>query len=116
MQLSQTKNVTSPKNIPLDMDKWQDLVEAWDATKENQKAYCQRLGININTFSYVRHKLTKKQKSPLQFIPVTVSQPEPIKRVNREMLILENPCGYKLHISPALSLDQLTKILNSAGW
>jgi hypothetical protein len=53
MQLSQTKNVTSPKNIPLDMDKWQDLVEAWDATKENQKAYCQRLGISIRFLMFV---------------------------------------------------------------
>ena len=44
------------KNAPLDMDKWREIIGGWNKSEENQKAYCQRLGVNLNTFSYARSK------------------------------------------------------------
>ncbi len=58
---STVKN-NSAKNTPIDMDKWREVVEAWKKSGENQKAYCQRLGISLNTFSYARSKLLKQAK------------------------------------------------------
>jgi hypothetical protein len=116
MEFSGSQNISSAKNASLDMDKWRSLVKAWDATKENQKEYCQRLGINLNTFSYVRGKLIKKEKRSPKFIPIVLSQSEELKIVDRPLLTLESPRGFKLHISPALSLEQLTNIFRSAGW
>lgn len=115
MELSEQKNSIA-KDVRLDIRKWRGLVEAWDATKENQKTYCQRLGISLHTFCYVRRKLTKKQKSPLEFIPITLSPSEPIHNRHKDFFILENPGGFKLHISPSLSLEQLTKLFKLTGW
>lgn len=66
----------SAKNAPLDMNKWREIVEAWNKSGENQKTYCERLGISLNTFSYVRSKLLQQNKSHTQFIPLTIKNNE----------------------------------------
>jgi hypothetical protein len=98
------------------MEKWERIVSAWDAGEEHQKAYCQRLGININTFSYVRGKLLKKDKVKSKFIPITLNRIDEAKKEAPPYIILENPRGFKLHISPTLSLEQLSKIFQLSGW
>ncbi len=62
----------SAKNTPIDMDKRREIVEAWNKSGKNQKAYCQLLGISLNTFSYARSKLLKQAKSKTRFIPLIV--------------------------------------------
>mgnify|MGYP001795620002 CR=1 FL=1 len=116
MQFSESNNTTTPKNPPLDMDKWRRIIHEWDSNKENQKDYCQRLGVNLNTFTYIRGKLTQKNKAKSKFIPITLGQIEEPKNNMQNLLTLESPRGFKLHISPSLSLEQLTKIFKLSGW
>ena len=104
------------KNTPLDMDRWREIVEAWKTSGENQKAYCQRLGVSVNTFSYVRSKLMQKDKSKVHFIPLAINNVSAEKSISQSLIILENPHGYKLHLSASLSLEQLTKLFNLSGW
>jgi hypothetical protein len=118
MQSSESQNPPVLKNPALDMEKWRSLVNAWDASKENQKDYCQRLGISLNTFTYVRGKLIKQDKNTAQppFVPITLSRFEEQNNPRATTLLLENPNGLKLHISLSLSLEQLIKIFKLAGW
>lgn len=59
-----------PAKITLfDMSKWREIIDAWTTSGENQKDYCERLGVSINTFSYARSKLQQQNKAKTQFIP-----------------------------------------------
>lgn len=106
----------SAKIIPLDMEKWREIVDCWNTSGESQKAYCQRLGISFNTFSYVRSKLILQNKPKVQFAPFTINNKEIEKATSQTAIVLENPDGYKLHISASLSLEQLTKLFKLSGW
>ena len=46
----------------LDMGKWRNIIEEWSRSGENQKTYCDRLGLSIHTFTYVRSKLHQQNK------------------------------------------------------
>jgi hypothetical protein len=116
MQFSEPSNISAAKNLPLDMKKWRSVIEEWDSSKENQKDYCHRLGVSLNTFTYVRGKLLQKNKIKSKFIPVTLGHIEETKNHSQNLLTLENPRGFKLHISPSLSLEQLSKIFKLSGW
>lgn len=88
----------SAKNTPIDMEKWRGIVEAWNKSDENQKAYCQRLGVSLNTFSYVRSKLARQDKPKNQFIPLTIKNSNEERALSPSVIVLENRQGYKLHI------------------
>lgn len=104
------------KNAPLDMDKWREIIKAWSENTESQKAYCQRLGISLNTFTYARSKLLQKVKPKIQFIPLTIKNNSEEKSSPPSFIVLENPNGYKLHLSASLSLEQLDKLFKLSGW
>jgi len=104
------------KNTPLDMDKWREIIEAWNESSQSQKVYCQRLGISFNTFSYVRSKMLQKEKPKTQFIPLTIKSNNEEKSPSSSLIVLENPHGYKLHLSVSLSLEQLAKLFKLSGW
>lgn len=53
------------KSLPLDMERWREIVIGWDKSGETQQAYCQRLGVSLNTFSYARSKLLQQKISIL---------------------------------------------------
>lgn len=106
----------SAKNTPLDMEKWREIVEAWNKSGENQKAYCQRLGVSLNTFSYIRGKLMRQDKPKNQFLPLTIKNCSEEMAPSSSVIVLENRQGFKLHIPASLSLDQLAKIFKLSGW
>lgn len=106
----------SAKNIPLDMNKWREIIEEWSKSDENQKTYCDRLGLSLNTFIYARSKLLQKDKPKAQFIPLTIKNNSEGKISSSFFIVLENPHGYKLHIPAALSLEQLTTLFKLSGW
>ena len=108
----------TPKNTPLDMKKWRTIISDWEVNKENQKTYCERMGIKINTFVYARSKLMKsKNRIKNNFIPITVTHAEkPIPAIAAEKIIIENSKGFKIHLSAELSENNLTKIFKSCGW
>lgn len=104
------------KNPPLDMEKWRSIIDGWNSSQENQKDYCHRLGISFNTFSYAKGRLHPKNKIKSKFIPVTLGNLESSRSHTPNLLILENPRGFKLHISSSLSSEQLSNILKLSGW
>lgn len=107
----------STKTTPLDMEKWQETINEWKKSGESQKAYCQRLGLNFNTFSHARSKLLSKNKAGTKFIPITVKNAIEEKRIfSASTLVLENPRGYRLHFSTALSADELRKLFQLSEW
>lgn len=106
----------SANNTPLDMEKWRGIVEAWNKSGENQKAYCQRLGVSLNTFSYVRSKLMRQDKPKNQFLPLTIKNCNEEKTLSPSVIVLENRQGFKLHIPASLSLEQLAKLFKLSGW
>jgi predicted enzyme involved in methoxymalonyl-ACP biosynthesis len=116
MQSVEPEKIVLPKNTALDRDKWRALVEGWDSSTENQKNYCKRLGISLNTFTYVRGKLLPKENVNSKFIPVVISPPEKSIKQKEHCLTLESKRGLMLHISPTLSVEQLSKILTLCGW
>ena len=107
---------TITKSPFLDMTKWQSILADWESSKESQKAYCQRLGLNLHTFSYARSKLKKDNTLKPTFIPIAVSSSEDKKNRNINMITLENPQGLKIHFPYLLSSEQLSRILTLCGW
>ncbi|MEO9205766.1 MAG: hypothetical protein ABI296_08670 [Gammaproteobacteria bacterium] len=106
----------SAKSTPLDMDKWREIIEAWNKSGESQKAYCDRLEISFNTFTYARTKFLQQDNPKTQFIPLTVKSNSEEKLLPLSSITLENPYGYKLHLPASLSLEQLTKLFKLSGW
>lgn len=104
------------KNAPLDMNKWREIIEAWNKTVETQQAYCERVGVSLNTFSYARSKLLQQTKPKVQFLPITVKNNDKDPVFSSSTITLENPRGYKLHLSASLSLEQLGKLFKLSGW
>jgi len=110
--------IKAKKLKALDMKKWQDLISDWEKTKESQKSFCLRLGLNINTFTYIRGKLSsdsKKQISNNHFIPVKIKN-SPLLKTSIEQLIIENINGIKLHIPINLSKEKLILLFDLIGW
>jgi hypothetical protein len=104
------------KNTPLDMDKWREIIEAWNKSGESQKSFCERLGVSLNTFTYARVKLLQQEKPKAQFVPLTIKNSLEEKALLPSVFVIENPQGYKLHLSASLPLEQLTKLFKLSGW
>jgi len=115
MQSSNLENEISVKPLPLDMLQWQRIINDWESSNQSQKRFCSRLGISFNTFSYARSKLARAQNIKPAFIPVNVnlSDHQPFKSEN---VVIENPRGFKLHISPGCSSEHMLNILKLSGW
>lgn len=104
----------------LDKIKWSELIVEWENSNESQKQFCDRLGINVNSFTYMRGKLLssgKKIAKSKKFIPVTIAKEED-KENNKstDTIILENSNGVKLHISLSIPFDKLSHLLQLVGW
>jgi hypothetical protein len=108
----------SKKSISLDLDieKWRLIILGWESSKESQKTYCEHLGINLNTFIYVRSKLTRSKQSKVTFVPVELNQSKDQRQWHTDTVVIEHPRGLKLYVSPDLSLERLTKIFKLCGW
>jgi hypothetical protein len=107
----------SAKNTPLDMEKWGEIINGWNQSGESQKAYCQRLGLNLNTFSHARSKWLSRNKTPTKFIPVTIKKSVEAKKLSSAFpIILKNQSGYKLYLSTALSAEELSQLFQLSGW
>ena len=97
----------------INLEEWAKLISEWKSSTESQKEYCARLNLNINTFTYVKGKLSAKAMQK-KFIPITIRQEIPPKLVST--IILENSKGMKLHI-PLASIDEsIIHLLKIAGW
>lgn len=115
MSAEEKRNIAT-KPQALDMEKWRAIVNGWEVSKESQKSYCKHLGININTFTYARGKLSGNKKSKTSFIPVVLKNEAQQGLQKTSMITIENKQGLKLHVPSTLSLDQLAKIFQLCGW
>ncbi len=104
---------------PHDKVKWAELIAQWENGHERQKAFCARLGLNHNTFTYWRGIFLAKNrqaKNKTKFIPIAIKEEKSNTVFNLDKLILENSNGFKLHIPLSISRDQLKDLLRSVGW
>jgi len=115
MQDTAPTQVEKIKFTPIDMDKWTKIVAGWNKSQESQKAYCERLNLNINTFSYVRSKLLKQEKLNRKFIPITIKE-EKICDEGHNRLSLENRAGIIVHIPLSISETKLSSLLKVLRW
>ena len=96
----------------INQEEWAKLISEWKNSAESQKEFCARLNLNINTFTYVKGKLSKKDKQK-KFIPITIRQETCLKL--KSNIILENDKGMKLHI-PLMAGEDMMSLLKLAGW
>ena len=102
---------TTEKKINL--TDWSKLVNEWKKGTESQKDFCACLNLNINTFTYVKAKLSTQEKQK-KFIPLTIRQETPIKYLPN--IILENSKGMKLHLPVSVITEETMHLLKLAGW
>jgi hypothetical protein len=112
--VSQNQAKSKPK--PLEKAKWINIIEDWEKSHETQKAYCERLGINLNTFVYMRIKmLAEKKKTAKQFVPVTVSETSLVNTAHFQMTIT-NSKGMSIKLPLAMDKNKLLELLQLLGW
>jgi hypothetical protein len=116
MQNQQNQFNSSQDKKLLDKTKWEELITEWEKSNESQRAFCNRLGININTFSYIRSKMLRKNEKskPSKFIPITVTESN--KKVETHDVILESSNGIKLIIASSISPAKFKQLLELVGW
>jgi hypothetical protein len=104
------------KATKIDKEKWSLLITEWEQGVESQKQFCNRHGLNINTFTYMKKKLQLriKPRTKSTFIPVVTVQES--KTVTADALILENKSGIKLHVPLSLPTERISHLLNLLGW
>ena len=107
------QNQTTDNANP-DME-WNEIITAWSKSGESQKAYCDRVGLNLNKFTYERSKLLGENKKKNPFVPLTVKK-EIGDSSRLSTIVLENTRGFKLHLPMNLSLDQFANIFKLSGW
>ncbi len=101
------------KQKKINYEEWSNLIAEWKSSTESQIEFCARLNLNINTFTYVKNKLSLKNKQK-KFIPITI-RPEIRPQIFSNM-ILENSKGMKLHIPLAAIDESIIHLLKIAGW
>lgn len=102
---------------PLDTAKWQAIIVDWEQSNESQKAYCERMNVNLNTFTYMRGKLLaeKKKQSGANFVAVKI-KPEVKPTTAPKSMTIENHKGIKIHLPMNISETQLKHLLQLLGW
>lgn len=109
-----TNNTSFKRNKPkvINQEEWSKLISEWKSGTESQKEFCARLNLNMNTFTYIKGKLSAKDKQK-KFIPLTIRQ-EACPKL-KPNIILENTKGMKLHI-PLTADEDMMGLLKLAGW
>ncbi len=95
-------------------DYWHKVCEDWQKSGETQLAYCQRLGIKMNTFTYWRAKFSDtNKKSKETFVKVT---PPTLPSIEQEKpIIIQLLSGVKIILPAKIGKDQLSNILEMLG-
>lgn len=94
-------------------NEWPKLISEWQNSGESQKEFCKRLNLNLNTFTYIKSKLSTKDKKN-KFIPITIRKdisPNPMPNIT-----IENLAGMKLQVSLAATDENIIRLLKIAGW
>ena len=113
MEIINGTNLQQTKQNHIDKEKWSKLIAEWKDSAESQKEFCKRLNLNIHTFTYIKGKLSVKDKKN-KFIPLTIRKEIPPKPISN--MILENAKGMKLHIPLAVIDENFICLLKIAGW
>lgn len=118
MQTNQIiQHETNHPFAPLDTTKWHAIIADWEQSHESQKAYCERMNINLNTFTYMRGKLLaeKKKQNGSSFVAVKI-KPDAKSIVSPQAITIENSKGMKIHLPVTIHEAQLKQILQVLGW
>jgi len=113
METLNGSTLSTSRITTVNQDAWPKLISEWQSSGESQKEFCKRLNLNLNTFTYIKGKLSiKKQKNT--FIPLTIGKEISSKPIPN--IILENAAGMKLHVSLTATDENIIRLLKIAGW
>lgn len=94
-------------------DYWRKVCVDWQKSGESQAAYCRRLEIKMNTFSYWRAKFSDKDKKlKKSFVKVT---PATFSVDQEKPIIIQLLSGIKIILPARIGKEQLTNILEILG-
>jgi predicted enzyme involved in methoxymalonyl-ACP biosynthesis len=113
MEVINGTNFSGSKEKVINLEEWSKLIIAWKNGTESQRKFCARLGLNINTFTYAKRKLSAKNKQE-KFVPIVIRQETPSKLMSN--IILENAKGMKLYIPLTSISEEMINLLKMAGW
>ncbi len=116
---SSNQPVVQSKFSLLDKEKWLALINEWEKCDESQKAFCQRLQLNLHTFSYMRSRLLARKKKSIanKFIPLKLKDNEEVSPQRlAHYFTLESNQGIKLHIPFDINEEKLLILLRLTGW
>jgi hypothetical protein len=122
MEISPTPNPkisSKAKPALLDEKKWLSLIAEWENGDESQREFCERLQINLHTFSYMRSQtLAKKNRPENKFIAVKVKEEilGSHSQNNVLLMLIESNNGIKIHISLDTADIKILHILKLIGW
>lgn len=107
---------TKPKYPLLDKQKWLALITEWEKGNESQKAFCERLRLNMHTFSYMRNRIlvANKKMAKNKFISVQIKEEATVHKPRH--IILESINGIKMHVPINVDKDRLSQLLQMVGW
>jgi hypothetical protein len=124
IDISAFKNISSH-----DKNAWQKIVASWEAGNESQTQFCQRRGLNKNTFCYWRGRFLKmakktaiqannKEPATTKLLPVKLASLDlsvPSKPMVMQGIRLQTPQGYALSMPSGVSVDFLVSLLQRLG-
>ena len=106
---SQYNQQNQPKEVY-----WRKICDDWQKSGETQLAYCQRLSIKINTFTYWRAKFSDmNKKSKKTFMKVTLPALPSVEQ--EKPIIIQLLSGVKIILPAKIGKDQLSNILEMLG-
>lgn len=116
MKATQDESSKRIKYPLLDKQKWLALISEWEKGNESQKEFCERLQLNMHTFSYMRNRVlaANKKGAKKKFIAVQVK--EELKVSPPSHLIIESVNGIKVHVPINADKEKLCQLLQLVGW
>ena len=116
-------SISSESQVTLE-DFWLNHIERRNQTGLSKSAYCKERGLRYNQYLYWDHKLSSRRDAPIKLLPVQISRPPALRKLNStsEQLIppattattlcsLTLKTGAVLHIYDQAALNTLVAIL-----
>ena len=81
MPTNTTKRSTNATTPPRPHSEWLTLIDQWQAGGLDERAYCDSIGVKLDTFRYHRYRADKAARAssarPSRFASVSLEAPQP---------------------------------------
>jgi hypothetical protein len=87
---------------------WCKLLSEYRIDEESVRSFCDRHKINTSSYYYWRNRISKRQISPLSFLPVVTTESKCIDAVE-----VFTPNGMTLRFTPSASTGYVADIIKA---